>query len=111
MTPTRPDRARDKILTLRAARQRVGEARARGETVVFTNGCFDLLHVGHVRSLEQAASLGDRLIVAVNLDASVRRVKGPGRPIQPARVRMEMVAALACVDWVVGFDAATRRSG
>ena len=103
MTPTRPDRARDKILTLRAAKQRVDAARARGETLVFTNGCFDLLHPGHVRSLEQARSLGDRLLVAINLDASVRRLKGPDRPIQTARVRMEIVAALACVDWVVGF--------
>ena len=107
MTPTRPDRARDKILTLRAAKQRVDAARARGETVVFTNGCFDLLHPGHVRSLEQARSLGDRLLVAINLDASVRRLKGPDRPIQTARVRMEIVAALACVDWVVGFASET----
>lgn len=107
MTPTRPDRARDKILTLRAAKQRVDAARARGETLVFTNGCFDLLHPGHVRSLEQARSLGDRLLVAINLDASVRRLKGPDRPIQTARVRMEIVAALACVDWVVGFASET----
>ncbi len=74
---------------------------------MFTNGCFDLLHVGHVRSLEEARSLGDRLVVAVNLDASVRRAKGPGRPIQSARARMEVVAALDCVDWVVGFGAET----
>ena len=107
MKPTRSDRARDKILTLRAASRRVDESRARGERVVFTNGCFDLLHVGHVRSLEQARSLGDRLIVAVNLDASVRRLKGPDRPVQPARARMEIGAALACVDWVIGFASDT----
>jgi len=72
-----------------------------------TNGCFDLLHVGHVRSLERAAALGDQLVVAVNLDASVRRAKGVERPVQPARTRMELVAALACVDWVVSFAADT----
>jgi D-beta-D-heptose 7-phosphate kinase/D-beta-D-heptose 1-phosphate adenosyltransferase len=70
---------------------------------VFTNGCFDLLHVGHVRSLEQARSLGDRLVVAVNGDASVRKLKGTGRPVVPARQRMEVLAALACVDWVIPF--------
>ena len=78
-----------------------------GRSLVFTNGCFDLLHAGHVRSLEAARALGDRLVVAINLDASVRRLKGPERPIQPARVRKEVVAALACVDWVVGFGADT----
>jgi len=74
---------------------------------VFTNGCFDLLHVGHVRSLEQAAGLGDRLIVAVNRDASVRRLKGPSRPIVGERQRAELLAALACVDWVVLFGEPT----
>jgi len=74
---------------------------------VFTNGCFDLLHVGHVRSLEQARGLGDRLVVAVNSDASVRRLKGTARPVVPARQRMEVLAALACVDWVIPFRGAT----
>ncbi|MCA9510743.1 MAG: D-glycero-beta-D-manno-heptose 1-phosphate adenylyltransferase [Myxococcales bacterium] len=82
-------------------------AQRRGERVVFTNGCFDWLHVGHVRSLEQARSLGDRLVVAVNSDASVRRLKGPTRPRVPARQRAEVLAALACVDWVVVFGADT----
>ena len=82
-------------------------ARRAGDSIVFTNGCFDLLHVGHIRSLEQARRLGDRLVVAVNRDASVRRAKGPDRPILPARERMELVAALGCVDWVVGFGADT----
>ena len=86
------------------------EARRRGERVVFTNGCFDVLHVGHVRSLEQARGLGDRLIVAVNGDASVRRLKGAGRPVFPARQRAEVLAALACVDWVVVFRDDTPRS-
>lgn len=100
-------RARDKVVTLDAARRAVLRAKRRGETIVFTNGCFDLLHPGHVRSLEAARALGDRLVVAINHDASVRRLKGPGRPIQPARARKEVVAALACVDWVVGFGSDT----
>ena len=82
----------------------VQEARAHGETVVMTNGCFDILHAGHVTYLEQAAALGDRLIVAVNDDASVRRLKGPERPVNTQERRMRVLAALDCVDWVVGFD-------
>jgi D-beta-D-heptose 7-phosphate kinase/D-beta-D-heptose 1-phosphate adenosyltransferase len=81
----------------------VRAAQRRGERVVFTNGCFDLLHVGHVRSLEQARGLGDRLIVGVNSDASVRRLKGAARPLVPARQRAELLGALECVDWVVIF--------
>ncbi|HXK23107.1 MAG TPA: D-glycero-beta-D-manno-heptose 1-phosphate adenylyltransferase [Myxococcota bacterium] len=99
----RPRSARRKLLSRRAARAALQQARRRGERVVFTNGCFDLLHVGHVRSLERARRCGDRLLVAVNGDASVRRLKGRGRPIVPARRRAEVVAALECVDWVVVF--------
>ena len=73
-------------------------------TVVFTNGCFDILHVGHKRYLEQARALGDRLIVGVNSDASVRRLKGPDRPINTAADRIEMLSALKCVDEVIIFD-------
>lgn len=102
-----PTPAREKILRLEPLARAVERSRARGERIVMTNGCFDLLHPGHVRSLEQARGLGDRLVVAINLDASVRRAKGPDRPIQSARTRMEIVAALACVDWVVGFGADT----
>jgi D-beta-D-heptose 7-phosphate kinase/D-beta-D-heptose 1-phosphate adenosyltransferase len=82
---------------------RVARARTRGERVVMTNGCFDLLHPGHIDYLERARALGDRLIVAVNDDASVMRLKGPQRPIQPLATRMRMLSALACVDWVVSF--------
>ena len=99
--------ARSKVLTQAEAVRRVHRAQKTGESVVFTNGCFDLLHVGHVRSLEQARRLGDRLIVAVNGDASVRRLKGSGRPIVPARQRMEVLAALACMDWVIPFRGTT----
>ncbi len=99
----RPLRARDNILTRVAARRESERARRRGECLVFTNGCFDLLHLGHIRSLEEARGLGDRLIVGLNSDASVRRLKGRGRPLIPARQRAEILAALACVDWVVLF--------
>ena len=100
-------KARNKILTRAGAVRAVRAAQRRGERVVFTNGCFDLLHVGHVRSLEQARARGDRLVVALNTDASVRRNKGPGRPIVPARQRAEVLAALACVDFVLLFAEAT----
>jgi rfaE bifunctional protein nucleotidyltransferase chain/domain len=102
-----PPRARTKLLSRAAAVRAVRAARRRGERVVFTNGCFDLLHVGHVRSLEQARGLGDRLLVALNGDAGVRALKGPGRPLVPARQRGELLAALACVDWVVVFPEPT----
>ena len=78
--------------------------REAGETLVFTNGVFDLLHRGHVEYLEEAAQLGDRLVVGVNSDASVRRLKGPSRPIVPGEERAELVAALKCVDAAVLFD-------
>ena len=85
----------------------VRSLRAAGKKVVFTNGCFDLLHVGHVRYLQEARELGDALVVGVNSDASVRRLKGRGRPLTPARERAEILAALACVDFVTIFGAAT----
>jgi rfaE bifunctional protein nucleotidyltransferase chain/domain len=90
-------------MQLRAAWKRAGE------TVVFTNGCFDLLHPGHVRLLEAARSLGDRLILALNTDASVRRSKGPGRPIIRETERASLAAALAAVDAVTLFDEETPR--
>ena len=80
------------------------EARSRGERIVMTNGCFDVLHAGHVAYLEEAKSLGDRLIVAVNDDASVRRLKGESRPINALEDRMLVLAGLAAVDWVVPFS-------
>jgi D-beta-D-heptose 7-phosphate kinase/D-beta-D-heptose 1-phosphate adenosyltransferase len=99
--------ARSKRLSRDRAVAAVRAARRRGERVVFTNGCFDLLHVGPVRCLEAARRMGDRLLVAVNGDASVRRQKEAGRPIVPARQRAEVVASLACVDWVVVFASDT----
>jgi D-glycero-beta-D-manno-heptose 1-phosphate adenylyltransferase len=83
--------------------------RAEGRTVVFTNGCYDVLHPGHVRLLESAKSLGDVLILALNSDASVARMKGPSRPIFPEPERAELAAGLAAVDAVVIFDEDTPR--
>ncbi|MEU9510413.1 D-glycero-beta-D-manno-heptose 1-phosphate adenylyltransferase [Micromonospora sp. NPDC048170] len=82
----------------------VEEHRRAGRAVVFTNGCFDVLHRGHVRYLEQARALGDLLVVAVNSDGSVRRLKGPDRPVNPVEDRIALLAALACVDHVVVFE-------
>jgi rfaE bifunctional protein nucleotidyltransferase chain/domain len=92
------------VLDLEGARTTAEAARAAGRRVVLANGCFDLLHVGHVRYLEDARALGDLLIVGVNGDAAVRRLKGPGRPLMPAAERAEVLAALRAVDHVVVFD-------
>jgi phosphoheptose isomerase len=90
--------------TLLALRRRW---RAEGKTVVWTNGCFDLLHVGHVRNLKKARSLGDILVVGVNNDESVQQLKGPGRPVVPASQRVEVLAALECINYVVVFHEPT----
>lgn len=82
----------------------VEDARAHGEKIVFTNGCFDILHAGHVGYLEQARKQGDRLVLAINGDESVTRLKGEGRPINPVDRRMAVLAGLEAVDWVVSFD-------
>lgn len=92
------------VVDLATACARRVEHAARGERVVATNGCFDLLHVGHVRYLAQARALGDALFVAVNSDRSARALKGPGRPLVPAAERAEILAALRCVEYVVIFD-------
>jgi len=97
------------ILTLEQAILRFGREKRNGRRVVFTNGCFDLLHPGHIGSLEQARALGDALIVGLNSDASVRQLKGAGRPVLPERERAEILAALECVDAVVIFDDLTPR--
>ena len=95
------------ILPRAALVARVARDRAEGRTIAFANGCFDLLHVGHVRYLEAAAREADILIVALNDDQSVRRLKGNGRPILHANDRAELVAALRCVDYVVIFPEPT----
>jgi len=94
-------------MTIGEASALVGRLRAVGRTVVFTNGVFDLLHVGHLRYLRRARALGDALIVGLNSDRSVRANKGPSRPVTPEGERAEILEALACVDGVVVFDQET----
>jgi len=98
-----------KILSRDALRDRVAEWRRSGEPIVLANGCFDLLHVGHIRYLRDAKALGGKLVVAMNSDDSVSRIKGAGRPLMPAAERAEIIAALADVDAVVLFDEADVR--
>jgi len=95
---------RSKLVGRARARDLAAQARAAGRRVVVANGAFDLLHVGHVRYLAAARAHGDVLFVAVNSDASVRVLKGPARPIVPAAERVEILAALESVDWLVLFD-------
>jgi len=97
------------ILSREEAIRQFGRANRGSRRVVFTNGCFDLLHPGHIQGLEQARDLGDALIVGINSDASVRELKGPSRPVIPELERAEILAALDCVDAVVVFDEPTPR--
>ncbi len=92
------------VMTAEQLALAVEDAKAQGEKVVFTNGCFDIIHAGHVGYLAQARKLGQRLIVAINDDASVKRLKGSGRPINPVERRMAVLAGLEAVDWVVSFS-------
>lgn len=93
----------DKVLSRDQLRERVAEWRKRGESVTLANGCFDLLHVGHVRYLHAAKQLGGRLVVAINSDQSVRDLKGNDRPLMPSEERAEILASLADVDAIVVF--------
>jgi D-glycero-beta-D-manno-heptose 1-phosphate adenylyltransferase len=98
---------RDRVIARSKLRQLGDRLRGEGRRVAFANGCFDLLHVGHVRYLEAARAEGDVLVVGVNGDRAVRALKGPGRPLLPAAARAELVAALEAVDYVVIFDELT----
>ncbi len=91
-------------LSLEELVKQVDACRKKGEKIVFTNGCFDILHAGHVRYLKKAAKLGDQLIVGMNSDTSIKKLKGESRPIVPLAERMEVMSALNCVDWVVSFE-------
>ena len=104
--PTAPETAAP-VCTLADLAARVAREREAGATVALANGCFDVLHVGHVRYLEAAAREADRLVVAINDDEIVRVLKGPNRPVQPASERAELIAALRCVDYVVIFPEPT----
>jgi len=94
----------NKLLSLESLQPVVSSLKASGKTVVFANGCFDLLHVGHIRYLQGARQLGDVLVVGLNSDQSVRRLKGSQRPLMPENERAEILAALACVDYIVIFQ-------
>src|SRR5437764_7960427 len=98
------------ILKLEELLRERASLRAEGRRLVFTNGCFDLLHVGHVRYLSEARALGDALLVAINSDASVRALKGAGRPILNESERAEILAALSSVDFVTVFDEESPRA-
>lgn len=102
-----PPRAARKILSLPALLRRVRRLQSHGRHVVFTNGCFDLVHAGHVKVLERARRYGDALVVGINSDRSVRALKGPGRPILNQQDRALLLAALACVDYVTIFSEQT----
>ena len=95
---------KNKLLSREALETKLAEWRSAGETIVFTNGCFDILHRGHVEYLAQAADLGDKLIVGLNTDASVKRLKGESRPINDEKSRALLLSALQFVDVVVFFD-------
>jgi len=99
-----PENPAKKIIPRRAVRALFARLRRQGKKLVFTNGCFDILHAGHARYLREAAALGDVLVVGLNSDASVRRIKGKGRPLQTARDRAYLLASLACVSFVAMFS-------
>jgi rfaE bifunctional protein nucleotidyltransferase chain/domain len=99
--------APNKLLPLESLETVVAALKTSGKTVVFANGCFDLLHVGHIRYLQSARQLGDALVVGLNSDESVRQLKGPQRPLMPEDERAEILAALSCVDYVVIFQELT----
>lgn len=96
-----------KIKVKKELKRIVEDLKSKGKRIVFTNGCFDLLHVGHIRYLEKAKTLGDVLVVGVNSDRSVRGLKGPQRPILPEEERVEILSGLGCVDYITIFDEAT----
>jgi len=98
---------RRKLKSLEALESIVRRLKRHGKKIVFANGCFDLLHVGHIRYLDQAKELGDVLVVGINGDRSVRRLKGKGRPLMPQSARAELIAGLECTDYVVIFHEKT----
>jgi rfaE bifunctional protein nucleotidyltransferase chain/domain len=98
---------RHKIKSLQELKKLAQEYRSSGSKIVFANGCFDLIHAGHIRYLESAKALGNILIVGLNGDVSVAALKGAGRPLQPEAERAEILASMACVDYVLLFDAPT----
>jgi D-beta-D-heptose 7-phosphate kinase/D-beta-D-heptose 1-phosphate adenosyltransferase len=98
---------KNKIKKLKELKGIAIASKKRGEKIVFTNGCFDILHLGHIKYLEKAHSLGDKLVVALNSDSSMRKIKGDSRPIFPEPARVALIAALECVDYAIIFAQAT----
>ena len=98
---------KEKVKEKEELRKVLEEAKSKGKRIVFTNGCFDLLHIGHLRYLEKAKALGDILVAGVNSDLSVQRLKGQERPIFPLAERMEILSGFECVDYVTSFDEST----
>jgi len=99
-----------KIMELEALKKEIEAKKEAGELIVFTNGCFDILHVGHIRYLKKAASLGDKLVLAVNSDSSVKELKGRSRPFVPESERLEMLAALEMIDYLILFSEADAKA-
>ncbi len=99
-----PSTVSSKIRALRELKKMTAAAQSEGKKVVFTNGCFDLLHCGHLHLLREAKKLGDLLVVALNSDSSIKKIKGPSRPILPETERAELIASLEMVDYVTSFD-------
>ena len=98
---------KEKVKEKEDLRRILERLRHEGKRIVFTNGCFDLLHIGHLRYLEEAKGLGDILVIGVNSDSSVQRLKGPKRPVLPLEERMELLSGFECVDYVTSFDEST----
>src|SRR3989344_1680230 len=96
--------SKDKIKTIKELKEIIGELKKQNKKIVTTNGVFDILHIGHIRYLQKAKKLGDVLIVAINSDSSVRKIKGPKRPLNNENDRAEMLASLQCIDFVAIFD-------
>lgn len=101
------NRSSSKIRDRKSLQSELRDLRRRGKIIVFTNGCFDLIHPGHLRYLEEAKSWGDILVVALNSDSSVKKIKGPDRPVMDERSRSELIAGLHCVDYVTIFSEET----
>ncbi len=99
--------AKNKLVSLQKLKKRIADARKNGKTIAFTNGCFDIIHAGHVRYLNKAKSLGDILVIGLNSDSSVRKIKGEKRPIVPQKERAEVLSGLEAVDYVVLFNEPT----
>jgi D-beta-D-heptose 7-phosphate kinase/D-beta-D-heptose 1-phosphate adenosyltransferase len=95
---------KEKVKEKEELRRTLEDLKAEGKRIVFTNGCFDLLHIGHIRYLEEAKALGDILVVGINSDQSIQRIKGPLRPILPEEERSEILSGLGCVDYVTIFS-------